>query len=94
MTATKPESLDGHEHENRIVRIIVNTRPHEWAQKTISYEDVVELAYPGQPIGDGEEVTVRFTRGHDDKHEGSLTPGQTVKVKNRMVFDAYRTSRS
>ncbi|MBB2892181.1 multiubiquitin domain-containing protein [Flexivirga oryzae] len=84
----------GHEHQDRTVKIIVNTRPHEWAEKTISYEEVVELAYPGQPVGEGEEVTVSFTRGHDEKHEGSLTPNHSVKVKNKMVFDVYRTSRS
>ena len=84
----------GHEHQDRTVKIIVNTRPHQWAEKTISYEEVVELAYPGQPVGEGEEVTVSFTRGHDEKHEGSLTPNPSVKVKNRMVFDVYRTSRS
>jgi hypothetical protein len=94
MTATTDEVTEGHEHEDRTVQIVVNTRPHSWAEKTISYEEVVELAYPSQPIGDGEEVTVRFTRGHNDKPDGSLTPGHSVKVKNKMVFDVYRTSRS
>lgn len=84
----------GHEHEDRTVRIIVNTRPHQWAEKAISYEEVVELAYPGEPVSEGEDVTVSFTRGHDEKHEGSLTPNHSVKVKNKMVFDVYRTARS
>lgn len=92
---TAPEAdKPGHEHQDRTVKIIVNTRPHQWAEKTISYDEVVNLAYPGQPVGEGEEVTVSYTRGHDDKHEGSLTPNHSVKVKNKMVFDVYRTSRS
>ncbi|MBJ8348663.1 multiubiquitin domain-containing protein [Antrihabitans sp. YC2-6] len=94
MTAPEIETTVGHEHHDRTVTIVVNTRPHEWAERTISYEEVVELTYPGHPVGDGEEVTVRFTRGHQDKREGSLTPGRSVKVKNKMVFDVYRTSRS
>lgn len=94
MSAVEAETTSGQEHEDRTVTIVVNTRPQPWPEKTISYEEVVELAYPGQPVGDGEEMTVRFTRGHDDKHEGSLTPGRSVKVKNKMVFDVYRTSRS
>ena len=94
MTATKTEPSEGHEHEDHTVTILVNTRPYQWAEKTISYEEVVELAYPGQPAGDGEEVTVRYSRGHDGKQDGSLTPGHSVKVKNKMVFDVYRTSRS
>jgi hypothetical protein len=94
MTASEIETTLGHEHQDRTVTIVVNTRPREWAERTISYEEVVELAYPGQPVGDGEDVTVRFTRGHVEKREGSLTPGRSVKVKNKMVFDVYRTSRS
>jgi hypothetical protein len=94
MTASEIETTLGHEYEAHTVTIVVNTRPHEWAAKSISYQEVVEFADPGQPVGDGEEVTVRFTRGHDEKREGSLTPGHSVKVKNNMVFDVYRTSRS
>jgi hypothetical protein len=94
MTASEVETTLGHEHEDRTVEIVVNTRPYRWAEKTISYEEVVNIAYPGQPVGDAEDVTVRFTRGHDEKRDGSLTAGHSVKVKNKMVLDVYRTSRS
>ena len=94
MTAFDTDTTVGHEHEDRTVGIVVNTRGYRWAEKTISYEAVVEIAYPGQPAGDSEDVTVRFTRGQDEKREGSLTAGHSVKVKNKMVFDVYRTSRS
>lgn len=94
MTALDTDTTLGHEHEDRTVGIVVNTRPYRWAEKTISYEEVVEIAYPGQPAGDSEDVTVRFARGHDEKREGSLTAGHSAKVKNKMVFDVYRTSRS
>ena len=89
-----PETIPGHEHQDRTITIVVNTRPHQWAEKTISYEEVVDLAYPGQPPGADDEVTVRFTRGHGDKPQGSLTVGHSVRAHNRMVFDVYRTSRS
>ncbi|MBJ8342973.1 multiubiquitin domain-containing protein [Antrihabitans sp. YC3-6] len=94
MTASEIGTTLGHEHHDRAITIVVNTRPCEWTERTISYEEVVELAYPGQPIGEADEVTVRFTRGHAEKREGSLTPGRSVKVKDKMVFDVYRTSRS
>ena len=94
MTAAKTEPTEGHEHEDRTVRLLVNTRPHPWARRPSPTRRCVELAYPGQPVSDGEEVTVRYTRGHDDSLEGSLTAGHSVKVKNKMVFDVYRTSRS
>ncbi|WP_327723694.1 multiubiquitin domain-containing protein [Streptomyces europaeiscabiei] len=81
-------------HGPRPVTIIVNTRSHPWAAKDISFEQVVELAYPGQP-GTGEDTfTVRYSRGHDGHGSGSLTAGHSVRVKKGMVFDVYRTSRS
>ncbi|MFB7085769.1 MULTISPECIES: multiubiquitin domain-containing protein [Streptomyces] len=74
--------------------IIVNARPHTWEAKEITYEQVVELAYPGQPPSDQDTYTVRYSRGHDGHGTGSLTAGHEVRVKKGMVFDVYRTSRS
>lgn len=82
------------DHGPRPVTIIVNTRSYPWESKHISYEQVVELAYPGQPMTDQDTVTVRYSRGHDGHGSGTLTPGHSVTVKNGMVFDVYRTSRS
>lgn len=75
------------------VTIVVNTRPHQWADKRISYSQVVELAYPGQPITAEQDVTVRYTyrNGHGG---GTLTAGHDVEVKEGMVFDVHRTTRS
>lgn len=85
---------DGDDH-GKSVTLIVNTRPTPWTERTISYEQVVDLAYPGQPVNPAEEeVTVRYSRGQDDDLEGSLTAAHSVKVKNKMVFDVYRTARS
>ncbi|MFF4961969.1 multiubiquitin domain-containing protein [Streptomyces sp. NPDC001222] len=74
--------------------IIVNTRPHTWEAKDITFEQVVELAYPGQPPNEQDTYTVRFSRGHEGHGSGSLTAGHSTKVKKGMVFDVYRTSRS
>ncbi|MDQ1537073.1 MAG: hypothetical protein QOE58_1466 [Actinomycetota bacterium] len=95
MTATSVEKTNDQDDQGRkTATIIVNTRAHEWNEKKISYEEVVHLAYPDQPIGADDVVTVRYTRGPDDHRDGSLTAGHSVKVKNKMVFDVYRTSRS
>ena len=77
----------------REVTIIVNTRPHRWHEQRISYAQIVEIAYPGQPIGDQDDVTVRYTyrRGHSG---GTVTAGHDVEVKEGMVFDVHRTTRS
>ena len=50
------------DHGPRHITIIVNTRPHPWGEKDISFEQVVEIAYPGQPAS-GQDFTVRYSRG-------------------------------
>lgn len=75
--------------------IVVDGTPHEWGQKEISYEQVVNLAYDGNPpSGENVSITVGYRRGDGDKHEGDLEPGQSVKVKDGMIFDVTATDRS
>ena len=83
-----PDSSAGH---NGTVTIIVNTRPREWHEKKITFEQVVELAYPGQPY-DPEGTTVEYSRGHGPDH--SLRPGGSVEVKDGMIFDVQLALRS
>ena len=82
------------EHK-KTTTIIVDGTPHEWDQKEISYDQVVDLAYDGNPpTGENIEITVGYRRGHDDNHEGDLEAGHSVKVKDDMVFDVTATDRS
>lgn len=80
------------EHE---VTIIVDGTSHVWTEKEISYAQVVNLAYDNNPpTGANVLITVGYHRGHGDKPEGDLDPGQSVKVKKDMVFDVTATDRS
>ncbi|MEU8926204.1 multiubiquitin domain-containing protein [Kitasatospora sp. NPDC048545] len=74
--------------------IVVNARPHTWVAKKITFEQVVDLAYPGQAPTGQDTYTVRYSRGQDGHGAGSLTAGHSATVKKGMVFDVYRTSRS
>ncbi|QIZ99814.1 multiubiquitin domain-containing protein [Leifsonia sp. PS1209] len=89
---------NGQEHDSDIahepITIIVNTRPQAWARKKISFEEVVALAYPGQPTTEQDTFTARYSRGNDGHGAGTLTSGQEVAVKKGMVFDVHRTTRS
>lgn len=93
MTATdaNAEHLD---HGDKTVTIVVNTREHSWEEKEISFEQVFTLAYPDHQLVDGDTVTIQYSRGSNEKPKGSLTPHHSVKVKNKMVFDVYLTTRS
>ncbi len=75
--------------------IIVNGRQTEVAQKEISFEEVVNLAFDNHaPTGDNIVLTVTFSRGDEGRKEGSLLPGASVKVKKGMVFDVTATDKS
>lgn len=73
------------------VTIIVNTIPRDWTEKKITFEQVVDLAYPGQPYNP-EGTTVEYSRGHGLDH--SLRPGGSVEVKDGMIFDVQLALRS
>jgi hypothetical protein len=74
--------------------IIINARPYEVQAKEISFEEVVSLAYNNAPpSGQYVTITVTYSRGENGK-EGSMLPGDSVKVKHKMVFDVSATDRS
>ncbi len=76
------------------VKIIVNAREKEWEKEKISYEEVVELAFG--PLTPDENIvyTVTYSKGPDGHHEGSLVRGQSVPVKNGMIFNVTKTNKS
>lgn len=82
------------DHGRKTVTLVVNTRRFEWSEKEISYEQVYALAHPHQPLNDGDTATVTYSHGPHGNGRGSLTPGHDVKVKEGMIFNVYRTSRS
>ena len=85
----------GKAHEPKTVTIIVNGRAKPWPKnEDISFEQVVALAFPNPPSGDGIQFTVQYTRGNGHKPAGTLVEGQSVKVKDGMEFDVTQTNRS
>ena len=76
------------------LEIIVNARSRTVSTKELTFEQVVSLAYPNPPTGDGVIITVSYKRGEGNKPDGTLVEGDTVKVKKGMIFDVTPTSRS
>ena len=74
--------------------LIVNARPETWPKDTISYEEVIILAFGS--ISDNPYIcyTVNYKRGPKGNAEGSLVKGQSVKVQQKMVFNVTRTDKS
>lgn len=57
----------------------------------IFYEEVIRLAFDNPPAN-SDGISVIYTRGDKSKPSGTLTRGQSVKIKGGMVFDAVSTS--
>lgn len=74
-------------------QIILNGEPVTVADKTVTYEQVVALAYPVPPAPDAR-FTVTY-RNAQHSREGSLAPGGSVEVKKEgTIFNVRATNRS
>ncbi len=80
------------EPEKKRVTIVVNGRPHQVAKEKISFEEVVALA--NLPSGPNIVYTVTYDRGHGNKPQGTLVDGESVKVKDGMIFNVTATDKS
>jgi hypothetical protein len=79
----------GHGHDKGFT-IIVNATQEAWTDHHITYEQVVQLAFPGDP------ADVLFTVSYANLHgkDGTLAPGQSTEVKDGMIFNVGKTNRS
>lgn len=85
-----PEPQGHGEHDR--VHIIVNGRPREVTGPSISYAQVVAIAYPDDPNASEWLYDVHYTG--PGVRDGTLVAGQSVNVVNGMKFDVVRTNRS
>lgn len=76
------------------VHIFVNTRKKEVPRGNISFEELVELAFPNAPYGANTAYTVGYQRGGGQKPTGTLIAGETVQVVKGMRFNVTATDKS
>ncbi len=81
----------GSDHTKEI-EIIVNTRPRLVSKDLISYQDLVELAFPGEVTDPNKVFTIDYSNPHGQ--DGSVPVDGEIKVKKGMVFNVTRTNRS
>jgi hypothetical protein len=82
------------ERDKHEVTIIVSGRKKTWSSKEISFEQVVALAFDPVPSGPYIVITVAYRRGERKKPAGTLSEGESVKVKDGMIFDVTATDKS
>lgn len=76
------------------VTLVVNGRPKQWKEKTISYDQVVALAKQDDPSPGEKAYTVTYFDGPPQNPKGELAKSQVVFVKNQMIFNATATDKS
>ena len=82
------------EKDKKLVTIIVEGTPHEWAKEDITYAELVTLEVPDYSQHPEITYSVKYKNGHGNKPEGILSPGGSVKVKEGMVFNVTETGKS
>jgi len=81
-------------HNNKDITIIVNGRQKVVADKELSFAEIVALAFDNPPSGPNIVFTITYRRGQGNKPEGTLAEGETVKVKEGMIFNVTATDKS
>jgi hypothetical protein len=90
MMTPNPEHHDQGKH----FEIFINGRKKEVSASTLTYQDLVNLAFDNNPpSGPNVVITVTYSRGEHDS-SGSLIAGQQVIIKSGMVFNVKATDRS
>lgn len=85
---------DTKEKKEKTVTIVVEGTPHEWAKGDITFEQVVTLEFPDFPNHPEITYSVKYKKGDNNKPEGIISPGGSVKVKEGMVFNVSKTGQS
>ena len=74
--------------------IIVNGQKKVVTTRTVSFAEIVKLAFPTPPEGANILYTVSYEDGPRINPQGSLKEGQSVVVKNWMIFNVTATDKS
>lgn len=90
--------LQGDEHfhsgKPKTYKIYVNGQEKVLARKTVTFEELVALAFPNPPTGPNILFTISYEDGPHSHPSGSLMPGGKVKVKDGEIFNVTPTDKS
>ena len=79
---------------NKAFTIIVNGRQKVVTPNDLSFADIIALAFDNPPTGPNIVLTVTYRRGEGNKPEGTLVEGETVHIKDGMIFNVTATDKS
>ena len=93
LAATGPEYFYSQEVSLKVV-LIVNGREKIWGEKKITYEQAIHLAYGNIQEKATRIYTVTFKKGPRENPQGSMVKGDSIFVKNKMLFNVSATDKS
>ena len=88
------EKQDSDIESEKGIRIIVDGAPHVVPTDEVTFDAVVNLAYPDGGHGELITYTVTYYDGAGRPPDGVLAKGEKAKVKDGTVFNVTRTDRS
>ena len=88
MADKQPSELD------KRIQIIVDGTPHDVPTDELTFDEVVNLAYPDGGRGELITYTVTYYNGGGRPPEGALAAREKAKVQDGTVFNVTRTDRS
>lgn len=77
-----------------ITQLIVNAKLKSWTQNTISFEQVIALAFGSYNWDSNRAYTIVYSNGPKENPKGIMVAGDVVKVKNETKFDVTATDKS
>ncbi len=86
--------MDNKKDSPHTVTIIVNATPYEWAEKEITYAEVVNIAYPGEPVNESSTFKVSYKKKNDSGLTSLVFSSNPVKVHKDMVFNVAPANRA
>jgi hypothetical protein len=75
------EAIAADNQPNQTYTIVVNGQPKVVTSRDVSWDDVVDLAYPGQRSDPDMSFIVAYEETDESKHDGTLAVGRSVQVK-------------
>ncbi|GAB2889980.1 hypothetical protein GCM10027074_67860 [Streptomyces deserti] len=78
----------------RSYKIIVNGQERTVHTATLTFEEIVALAFDPVPTGPYVFFTITFRHADQKPDHGTLTAGSSVEIKNRTIFNVTATDKS
>ena len=83
------------EEPEKMITIFINGRPHNVKPgSTLSFSEIVKLAFGIYDNNDGIIYTVSYSGGKHSNEKGILTAGSSLKVKGGLIINVGKSTRS